>query len=70
MAAGWHVTNQRSQDQLTPQGNFEAVWVITYVTDPEGITGSVTVPSRLYGEEYVRGVIDDIVARNKAVQNL
>jgi hypothetical protein len=70
MAAGWRVVAQRSQDTLSPQGTFEAVWVITYVTDPEGITGSVSVPQRLYDEEYVRDLIEGVVAKNKAVHNL
>lgn len=70
MGAGWRVVQQRAQDELTPAGTFEPVWVITYVTDPEGITGSVKVPSRLYTEEYVREVIESIVARNKAIANL
>jgi hypothetical protein len=70
MAAGWRVVQQRAQDELTPAGTFEAVWVVTYVTDPEGITGSVKVPGRLYTEEYVRDAIENIVARNKAVANL
>ena len=70
MAAGWRVVAQRSQETLTPQGSFEPVWVITYTTDPEGITGTITVPERLYSEEYVRNKLDELVARNKAVQNL
>lgn len=70
MAAGWRVVAQRSQDTLSAQGTFEAVWVITYVTDPEGITGTVTVPARLYDEEYVRDLIEGIVQKNKAIQNL
>lgn len=70
MAMGWRVVNQRSQEDLTPAGTFEPVWVITYVTDPEGITGTVKVPSRLYSEDYVRDQIEHLVARNKAVHNL
>jgi hypothetical protein len=70
MAMGWRVISQRSQDNLTPQGTFEPVWVITYSTDPEGITGTISVPARLYTEDYVRDAIDAIVATNKAVHNL
>lgn len=70
MAMGWRVINQRPQSNLTPQGTFEDVWVITYTTDPEGITGTITVPSRLYEEEYVRNAIEAQVQVNKAIHNL
>lgn len=70
MAAGWRVVSQRSQDELSAAGSFEPVWIVTYVTDPEGITGSVKIPARLYTEEYVRDAIENIVARNKAIANL
>jgi hypothetical protein len=67
---GWRVVNQRSQDELTPSGDFQPVWVVTYVTDPEGVTGTVKVPARLYTEEYVRDTIQGLVDVNKAVHNL
>ena len=70
MAAGWRVVQQRSQDELSAAGVFEPVWIVTYVTDPEGITGTVKVPARLYAEDYVRDAIESIVARNKAIANL
>lgn len=70
MAMGWHVTGQRQQDRLTEQGVFEPVWIITYTTDPEGITGSVTVAARFYEPEYVASEIENQVAKNKAVHAL
>lgn len=70
MAMGWRVVNQRSQDNLTPQGTFEPVWVVTYVTEPEGVTGTLTVTDRLYSPEYVGQAIDEAVAKIKAVHNL
>lgn len=70
MGMAWRVLSQRSQDVLTPQGTFEPVWVITYTTIPDGVTGTITVPSRLYTEDYVREQIDLLAAINTAVQNL
>lgn len=70
MAMGWRVISQRSQDNLTPQGTFEPVWIITYTTDPEGVTGTLTVPDRLYDAEYVQSSIDAAVAKIKAIHNL
>lgn len=70
MAAGWHVVSQRSQEELTPAGNFEPVWIVTYQTDPDGVVGSVKIPVRLYTEEYVRARIDELAAVNSAIQNL
>lgn len=70
MAVGWRVISQRSQDELSAAGDFQAVWIITYVTDPEGVTGTVKVPARLYTEEYVRDQIETLVATNKAISNL
>lgn len=70
MAMGWRVTNQRAQDELTPSGDFQPVWVITYVTDPEGVVGTVKIPSRLYTAEYVQEQIEQQVSVNKAVHNL
>lgn len=70
MAMGWRVIAQRSQDNLTPQGTFEPVWVITYVTDPEGVTGTLTVPNRLYSADYVSQAIEEQVKTIKDVHNL
>jgi len=70
MAMGWHVTGQRQQDNLTPQGVFEPVWIVTFVTDPEGVTGNVTVPARFYTAEYVQQQIDVAAANIKAVHAL
>jgi hypothetical protein len=70
MAMGWSVISQRSQDNLTPQGTFEPVWVITYKTDPEGVVGTLTVSDRLYSADYVQAAIEEQVARIKEIHNL
>lgn len=70
MAERWHVINQTPREVLTPQGTFEASWVVTFQVDPEGTIGSVTVPQRLYGADYVRNLIDQQVDAIKAVHGL
>lgn len=70
MAMGWRVIAQRSQDNLTAQGTFEPVWVITYQVDPEGVTGTLTVPNRLYDPDYIGAQIEEAAAKIRAVHNL
>lgn len=70
MAATWRVVTQRSQEQLTADGRFEPVKIVTFEVLPEGITSSVTVSDRLYSADYVRGLIEPIVDRMKAVHAL
>lgn len=70
MAMDWKVIAQRSQDNLTPQGTFEPVWVITYQTIPEGVTGTLTVPNQLYSADYVQSEIDQQVAKIKEIHAL
>lgn len=70
MAMGWHVTGQRQQDNLTPQGVFEPVWIITFVVDPENVVGQVTVAERFYNAEYVEQTINAKVEAIKGVQAL
>lgn len=70
MATDWQVTAQRQTDILTPQGTFETVMEVNFATIPEGITGQVVIPLRVYEADYVATQIDNRVAAIKAVQNL
>jgi hypothetical protein len=70
MAQEWRVTAQRQTDILTPQGTFETSMEVTFEVLPEGITGQVTVPLRLYTEDYVRDLIQARTDAIKAVARL
>jgi hypothetical protein len=70
MATDWQVTAQRQTDILTPQGVFETVMEVNFQTIPEGITGQVVIPLRVYEADYVASQIDNRVAAIKAVQRL
>jgi hypothetical protein len=70
MATDWQVTAQRQTDVLTPQGTFETVMEVNFQTIPEGITGQVVIPLRVYEADYVATQIDNRVAAIKAVQQL
>jgi hypothetical protein len=70
MATDWQVTAQRQTDVLTPQGTFETVMEVNFQTIPEGITGQVSIPLRVYEADYVASQIDNRVAAIKAVQSL
>lgn len=70
MATNWRVTNQVPRQELLKSGQFEAGWDVFYETIPEGISGDVWVPKRLYTEDYVRGLIDTEVVALKAIANL
>lgn len=70
MAATWRVTDQTEAQVLTPRGTFEHVMEVRYETMPEGISGMVQVPWRLYTEDYVRTVIEERVQAIKAVSGL
>lgn len=70
MATDWQVTAQRQTDVLTPQGTFETVMEVNFQTIPEGITGQVVIPLRVYEADYVASQIDARVAAIKAVQSL
>lgn len=70
MAMGWRVTGQRQQDNLTPQGVFEPVWIVSFTVEPEGVVGSVTIPVRFYTPEYVQDEIDKQATAIKAVHAL
>jgi hypothetical protein len=70
MATEWQVTAQRQVDELTPQGTFEATMEVMFTTIPEGVTGTLKVPLRLYNADYVRAELDQYVSRIKGVQSL
>lgn len=70
MAANWKVTGQRQSSTLDGNSQFRDVIEVSFETIPEQIAGKVSVPLNLYGEEYVRTLIDERVAALKAVHNL
>lgn len=70
MANTWRVTGQRQTTSLNGNGQFIDVFEISFETVPEQISGKVSVPLNLYGEEYVRNLIDERAATMRAVHNL
>lgn len=70
MATDWRVTAQRQTDVLTAQGTFEPTMEVNFETLPEGITGQVSVPLRIYSADTVQSLIEQRVADIKAVQSL
>ena len=69
MAGSWRVVNQQQREDLTTSGTFHKVWDVTYETSG-GTRGVVTVPERLYTEDYVREAINQRVATVTAIENL
>lgn len=69
MAMKWRVVTQRQTENLTPQGTFESVVEVTFEL-ASGTQGKVTIPVRLYTEDYVRGVVDDRAEAMVAIENL
>lgn len=69
MAGKWRVVAQQQREDLTPNGTFQKVWDVVYETS-SGTRGTVTVPARLYSEDYVRSQIDSEVDAITAIENL
>lgn len=69
MAQSWRVVAQQQREDLTPNGTFHKVWDVTFET-ASGTRGIVTIPERLYTEDYVRGAIEAKVATVSAIENL
>lgn len=69
MASNWRVVAQQQREDLTPQGTFQTVWDVTYET-VSGTRGKVTVPERLYTEDFVRSAIEQQVQTVSAIENL
>lgn len=69
MAGSWRVVNQQQREDLTTSGTFHKVWDVTYET-AGGTRGTVTIPERLYTEDYVRSTIDARVSTVSAIENL
>lgn len=69
MASNWRVVAQQQREDLTPQGTFHTVWDVTYETS-SGTRGKITVPERMYNEDYVRSTIEAQVATVSAIESL
>lgn len=69
MAEGWRIVAQRQTTDLTPDGRFDEVMEITFMT-AEQVTGTVRIPVGQYTPDYVREVISARAAQISAVHNL
>jgi Ni,Fe-hydrogenase III large subunit len=71
MAMTYRVVSQRLESRLTPGGNgFENVWVVTYQTQPENITGYIEVPERNYTLDFVQAELERVVSEVQKVHQL
>ncbi len=70
MAANWRVIAQRQQTELTGQGTFRDVMVVTFEVIPSGTTGNVSIPVAQYTPEFVESAINSRVDSIKAIENL
>jgi hypothetical protein len=71
MAMNYTVIAQRPESRITPGGTgFETVWVITYKTNPEGVTGYIEVPERNYNLDFVQAELDRVVEQVQKIHNL
>lgn len=70
MAASWRVTGQRQQTKLSGNSEFVDTIVVSFVTIPEDIAGTVEIPLRMYTPETVENAINERVAVLQAVHNL
>lgn len=70
MAADWKVVSQRQQTQLTGQGTFRDVMVVTFEVIPSGTTGNISIPLNQYTSEFVESAINQRVADIKAIESL
>lgn len=69
MAGKWRVTSQRQTEQLTAGGTFESVVRVNFQL-ASGTNGFIEVPSRLYTEDYVRGLIEEKATAMAGVEGL
>lgn len=70
MAQNWRITSQRQSSKLRDGGDFDDVMEVRFETIPEGITGMVEIPLRVYEPEFVANEIERRAANMKAVQGL
>jgi hypothetical protein len=70
MATDWRVVSQRQTDVLTPAGTFESSMEVSFEVMPEGTSGQVVVPLRIYDVDTVASLIQQRVNSIKAVAGL
>ena len=69
MAQTWRVVAQQQREVLTAQNTFMSVMEVSFEL-ASGTRGSLEIPMRLYGEEYVRAQIDLKASAMAAVEGL
>ena len=59
---GWHTVSQNHEERYNGDGNFDAGWMVTYMTD-SGSRGKKFFPEARYNRENVVNTINEIVGR-------
>jgi hypothetical protein len=70
MAEGWRVTGQLQQTGLGPGGLMRPVMRVDYASDDGTIAGWVECPMPDYTADNVRKLIEDDLAKHRAVRAL
>lgn len=73
MAVDYHVLYQSSRPDIRPNGALSKVVDVTFVVDTDPASGhmdTVSIPEDRYNADNVKALIEDRVARIKAVAEL
>lgn len=70
MAADYEIVSQQTSSDLSRSGALIDVIRVQFETIPEGVIGTVTVPTSIYGAAAVAAAIEPLVAEIKAVAAL
>lgn len=69
VADGWRVTSQAHIESYTPNGSFEKMVKVAFITD-NGTPGSMDFPEAKYNAATVAAAINEFVQRERAVAAL
>lgn len=58
MATHYRVTGQRPSSRVTPGGQIDQTYEVTYETIPSGIVGRAEIPVSQYTAEVVDRILD------------
>lgn len=70
MADRYQVTDQRPSSHVTRAGQIENTYVVTFVTKPGNITGTVEIPVGQYDPTNVHRILDAQAANLESIANL
>lgn len=70
MAQNYTVTGQRPSSHVTPGGQIENTYVVTFTTKPGNIAGQVEIPVGQYTPDKVHQLVDAQAVNLEAIAAL